>query len=393
MIRSITILGGGASGLTAAINLARKGYNVTILELKPRIGQKILVTGNGRCNLSNLDIQQSNYHSDNLDTVQNIIARYSNTEVLDFFNSIGLFTRSKGDLVYPLSNKASSVVDLFRAALAKYDVEIITDFEIKDVCRHSDTGYYCIKRIQGKSIKTTKLIIATGLMAHDGTDIGLKILKKFGHSIKRTYPALVQLKSADAFLKGLKGVKFIGEISVRQNGEILRAERGEILITDYGISGIAVMQLSYLFSLYDNCTAELDFVPDMSFDEVKKNLSYLNDFYKNSVTLPNEYLTGLVDKKLGMRIIKHSNTTNIEVIASNLKAMPLEILGHNGFKNAQVCGGGASLDDFDKDTLESHHAKGLYATGEVLDVVGDCGGYNLHWAFASALCVAEGFND
>ena len=389
MTHNITILGGGASGLTAAINLAQKGHKVHILESKPRIGQKILVTGNGRCNLTNLDIQCSHYHSDTPHIVQHMIDRCNTTEVLAFFKSIGLFTRSKDNLVYPLSNKASSVVDLLRAALAKYHVEIITDFEIRDVVKHSD-GYH-IKSTQGHSIKTANLMIATGLKSYDGTDIGIHILKKFGHSIKKIYPALVQLKSNDAFLKGLKGVKFIGEIRVRRGGDILRAERGEILITDYGLSGIAVMQLSYLFSLHDNCTLELDFLPDMHFDELKKKLKYLHDFYKDTTTMPGEYLTGLVDKKLGMRIAKHS--TNLEDLARNLKSMSMTISGHNGFKNAQVCGGGAALDDFDKNTLQSRYAKGLYAIGEVLDVAGDCGGYNLHWAFASALCVSEAFHD
>jgi len=388
MFSDITILGGGASGLTTAINLAQKGYKTTILELKPRIGQKILVTGNGRCNLTNLNIKRENYHSNNLDAVQNIISHYDSTNVLDFFKSIGLFTRNKDNLVYPLSNKASSVVDLLRATLAKLNVTIITDFDIKDVTRQADG--YNITSVNGEIIQSLRVIIATGLKAYDGTDIGLKILRSFGHNIIKPYPALVQLKSDDAFLKGLKGVKFIGEIKVRQGDNILRSERGEILITEYGLSGIAVMQLSYLFSLYDDCVLELDFLPDMSIEEVEKNLEYLEKFYKDSLSLA-EYLTGLVDKKLGMRIAKHSNTANPKRLAKNLKSMPINITGHNGFKNAQVCGGGASFNNFNTDTLESRHAKGLYAIGEILDVIGDCGGYNLHWAFASALCVSDAF--
>jgi len=389
MPQNITILGGGASGLAAATCLAHKGHKVTIVESKPRIGQKILVTGNGRCNLTNLDIRLANYQGDNLNAVQSIIARYNTAEVLAFFKSIGLLTANKGNLVYPMSNKASSVTDVLRAALAKYKITLITDFEIADVDSHRDG--YVIKSIQGKLIKTEKLIIATGLKAHSGTDTGLGILKKFGHNINKQYPALVPLKSSDPFLKGLKGVKFKGEVRVFRGSKLLRAERGEILFTDYGISGIAIMQVSYLFSLYDDCRLELDFLPDMDFDEVKAQLAYMADFFKGSQVMPEEYLTGLLDKKLGMRIIKHTDSTVPEYLAKSLKAITIDISGHNGYKNAQVCGGGASLDDFDINNLESLHAKGLYAIGEVLDAVGDCGGYNLHWAFACGLCVADGF--
>ncbi|MCL2360539.1 MAG: aminoacetone oxidase family FAD-binding enzyme [Defluviitaleaceae bacterium] len=381
MTKNVSILGGGASGLVAAINLAQMGHNVTILESQSRIGQKILITGNGRCNLSNLAITRENYHSDNPDAVQDIVTRYGSVAIIEFFKSIGLFTRAKDNLVYPLSNRASSVVDLLRAALQKYNVEIVTDFDIRDVDRHPD-GF-----IINKSFKTENLIIATGLKAYSGTDIGLKILQKFGHRINKTYPALVQLKSNDPFIKGLKGVKFNGEIRVYRGSNLLRVEQGEILFTDYGISGIAVMQVSYLFSLYEDCRLELDFLPDMGVNEVKKNLMSMEDYYKGSATRPEDYLSGLLDKKLGMRIIKHTSSSSPEILAKNLKAMPIKISGHNGYKNAQVCGGGASLDDFDINTLESHHVKGLYAIGEVLDVVGDCGGYNLHWAFACGLCV------
>jgi len=339
----IAILGGGASGLCAAISLARKGYKVTVFESKARIGQKILLTGNGRCNLTNLNLSSKNYHSNRPDIVEKIISQ----NVLEFFKSIGLYTRSKDGLVYPLSNKASSVLDLLRTALAKHKVEIVTEYN---------------------GLPNKPLIIATGLKANNGTDSGLKILKNFGHKIIEPYPALVQLKSDDAFLKGLKGVKFNGSVKVRQGNNILREEHGEILITDYGLSGIAVMQVSYLFSLYKDCTLELDLVPDMSREE-------LAEYQKNFCNL-----IGLVEKKLSERILKHN---------ADMKSITVNITGHNGFKNAQVCGGGASLDDFNEKTLESRHTKGLYAIGEVLDVVGDCGGYNLHWAFASALYVSE----
>jgi len=390
MVYDVAILGGGASGMAAAVSLAKKGFTVAIMEAKPRIGQKILVTGNGRCNLTNLAISRANYHSENLDGVDKIITKYGCKEVMEFFASIGLLTRSKNGLVYPLSNKASSVLDVLRNALAKYKVNIITNFDISSVDKQGGKygEQFFIKGMQSAAVQAKKLIIATGLKAHEGSDIGLVILEKLGHRVKKPYPALVQRKSDDSFINGLKGIKFMGEIRIFRGQELLRAEQGEILFTDYGISGIAVMQVSYLFSLYDDLRAELDFLPHMSYNEAKERLEYIEGFYKDSSVAAEEYLTGLVDKKLGMRILKYSGAGNSDLL-NNLKARPIKITGHNGFKNAQVCGGGAFLDDFDSETLESKHLKGLYAIGEILDAVGDCGGYNLHWAWATALYAAD----
>lgn len=394
MIYDVAILGGGASGMVAAINLARKGFSVVIMEARPRIGQKILVTGNGRCNLTNLNISIDNYHSENLDVVEGVITKYGTAEVMEFFNGIGLLTRSKDDLVYPLSNKGASVLDSLRNALAKYKVNIHTNFDIKSIDKHGGQygEQYFIRGSQGASLQAKKLIIATGLKAHDGLDTGLRILEKLGHSIKKPYPALVSLKSDDPFITGLKGVKFIGEIRVLRGFEVLRAERGEILFTDYGISGIAVMQLSYLFSLYDELRVELDFLPHMDFYEAKRTLEYIEDFYKNSSVTADDYLAGLIDKKLGTRILRYSGAKGLDLI-NNLKARPIKISGHNGFRNAQVCGGGAILSGFDPETLESRHLKGLYVIGEVLDAVGDCGGYNLHWAWATALYATDALGE
>lgn len=380
--------------MAAAINLGKKGFKVVIMEAKPRIGQKILVTGNGRCNLTNLEISCDNYHSENLEMVEPVIAKYGTKEVREFFDSIGLLTRSKDGLIYPLSNKASSVLDVLRNALSKYKVNILTNFDIKSIDKHGGQygEQYFIKGSHPSSLQARKLIIATGLKAHDGSDTGLRILEKLGHSIKPPYPALVQLKSDDPFISGLKGVKFIGEIRVLKGFEVLKAERGEILFTDYGISGIAVMQLSYLFSLYDELRVELDFLPHLDFYEAKRILEYIDDFYKDSPVTAEEYLAGLIDKKLGTRILRYSGAKGLDLINS-LKARPIKISGHNGFRNAQVCGGGAVLSDFDPKTLESRKLSGLYVTGEILDVTGDCGGYNLHWAWASALYAADALGE
>lgn len=388
MIYDVAILGGGASGIAAAVSLAKKGINVVILEAKPRLGQKILVTGNGRCNLTNLDIGCENYHSENPEIVEMIITRYGCEQVRAFFSSIGLLTRNRGGLVYPLSNKAASVLDCLRNALAKYEVAVITGFDIKSADKQN--GNYIVKDCKNSFVQAKKLVVATGSRAYNGTDTGLSILKKFGHCIKKPYPALVQLKSVDPFIKGLKGTKFIGEIKVYKDNKLIRGERGEILFTDYGISGIAVMQVSYLFSLYDNLSLELDFMPDMDLSEVKETLKNIKTFYSDSSVTEEEYLSGLIDKKLGTRVLKYSNSSTL---AKSLKAMQIKISEPGGLKNAQVCGGGAVLSGFSQDTLESNHTKGLYAIGETLDAAGDCGGYNLHWAWATALHVSKAIGE
>ena len=363
MTYDIAIVGAGASGLVAAIRLAQKGFKVVVIEQKPRIGQKILVTGNGRCNLTNLDIKPSNYHSQTPEIVNQIISKYDSGYVIDFFASIGLLTKNKDNLVYPLSNKASSVLDCLINAVSKYKIDVFTDFSINDIAQ-----------IEQK-VKAKKLIIATGQ-----AECGLNILKNLGHRIKKPYPALVQLRSDDLFIKGLKGVKVNCKIKAVQSNtnKILREEKGEMLFTDYGISGIAVMQLSYLFSLYDNLHIEVDFIPDVPYKELEKVLEL-------NIELN---LTGIVDKKLGTRILKYSQNSHKKIV-QNLKSCIIKISGHNGIKNAQVCGGGALLNEFNTNSLESIHAGNVYAVGEVLDAVGDCGGYNLHWAWATAMLVGD----
>ena len=399
MVFDVAVLGGGASGLVCAIECAKTGLKVAVIEKGPVMGKKILVTGNGRCNMTNIDMGRGHYYGADNSAISHIIDRYDVKAVVAFFNSIGLYTKEKDGLIYPNSNKAASVTEVLRNAIIKYNVSEISDFEIKAV--EKTDGKFKILSADGKNVQAGKIVVATGLKAYDGTDIGLKILKKFGHGCCEIYPALVQLKTDSPFIKGLKGVKFNGGIKAVSKGKVMAEESGEILFTEYGLSGIAVMQLSKLYSIYGDLSISMDFLPHLDEGELIDILEKLRNFYMDTNMSAEEFLGGLVDKKLGQRIIKFSGVENlgtkinalsdkqIRRIASCLKNVTVGITGHNGFKNAQVCGGGALMADFDIDTLESVYQKGLYAAGEVLDAVGDCGGYNLHWAWVTGLHVAR----
>jgi len=395
----VAVLGGGASGLVCAIECAKAGLNVAIAERNHGLGKKILVTGNGRCNLTNTDIGPEHYYGSDKLMISKLLDLYSAEDVIRFFNGIGLYTRERDRLIYPNSNKAASVAEALRNGLVKYNVSVVSDFEIKDVKK--ENGKFRISARDGKSLQAENIVVATGLEAYDGTDIGIGILKKFGHKCFEIYPALVQLKTDSAFIKGLKGVKFNGKISALSKGKVIGEEVGEILFTEYGLSGIAVMQLSRLYSEYDDLSILMDFLPHLTEEEVAKILTDIQDFYKDAEIAAEEFLGGLVDKKLGHRILKFSGIDNLSEniraiegkqilkIASAFKSTQVKITGHNGFKNAQVCGGGADLAGFDIETLESVYEKGLYAAGEVLDVIGDCGGYNLHWAWITGIHAAK----
>ena len=399
MVFDVAVLGGGASGLVCAVECARRGLSTAVIDKNQIMGKKILVTGNGRCNLTNAAISPENYHGLDALKIFDIVEKYSAEDVTDFFKTIGLYTRARDGLIYPVGNKAASVTEALRNALVKYNVVQICDFDIKTLEKTGEN--FSVIPQSGKIVQAKNIVIATGLKAYDGSSIGLELLKKFGHDYNKIYPALVQLKTDSAFIKGLKGVKFNGQISAVSKGNVIAQENGEILFTEYGLSGIAVMQLSRLYSTCDELSISMDFMPDSQEDEVVEILHDLQRYFADTRISAEELLGGLVDKKLGHRILKFSGIDNLSVeinkledkqlkrIAQSLKNTSVKITGHNGFKNAQVCGGGACLSEFNTDSLESVHEKGLYAIGEVLDCIGDCGGYNLHWAWITGIHAAK----
>ena len=423
MADRIVVAGGGASGLAAAIFAAENGARVTILEHKDRVGKKILMTGNGRCNLTNMsDVHGKYYSSDtkSLDRIYDTLVRFDAVRTRDFFKSIGLYTKEKRDGgVYPVSEQASIVLDVLRSACDMLGVEIRTDCEITAV-RPVRTGggmvhvtqYACSASGSDKTVRSKdkiaydRLILATGgkaapVSGSDGS--GYELAKRIGHSVIEPLPALVQLRCAGSFFKALSGVRALSRVRLLIDGREAACEEGELQLVDYGISGIPVFQMSRLASraLHEGkqCEAVINFLPYIDNTEIEKaeNRIFAQDMDANiqkfSYKTVEEFLSGLVHKKVAAVVCRqngiasgetlgHTNVSKIERCIRMLADFRVKITAPNAFENAQVCCGGVPLDEVD-DNFMSRRCPNVYIVGELLDCDGICGGYNLQWAWAT----------
>ncbi len=400
----LVIVGGGASGLISGIfakNIVKDKARVVILERMDRIGKKILATGNGRCNFTNISTSECNFYGKNPKFVSSAFEKFNVFDTLNFFEKLGIYPKEEENgKMYPYSNQASSILDVLRSEIERLKIEVITKFEVKEVKPQKNN--FKIISFSGDVINADKVIIATGGCASpnlgsNGT--GFKILESLGHNITKLTPALVQMKTDKKIVSSLKGIKFVGNVKIFVKNKFFKEEFGEVLFTDYGLSGPPIFQLSSVSALHKDCFVELDFIPDLSEKDVfdlivnrKKDLSHL--------TMEN-FFTGLLNKRIGNVIAKKSGIEKLSFkvsdltkeimweIARNIKSLKIEVLGQNGWNNAQVTAGGAITDEFNKETMESRKIKGLYATGEVLDIFGDCGGFNLQWAWSSGVVAGE----
>ena len=397
----IAIIGGGASGLCCAIAAAKKarGKNaeIVVYESKDRVGKKILATGNGRCNMFNAFATADDYSSPSF--VRDILTRYDAESTRLFFESLGLYTRQDEEgRVYPLSNQASSVLDVLRLECEHLNVKTFCDSEITSIKKQgrgfllSDGEIY------------DKVVLSCGGKAVAKNFGGYELLKSTGHTVTKLMPALTKLTVKDnTYTKQLKGIRHKAELKLSIDGNNIAEEKGELLFADYGLSGIAVMQLSSFVARHFRNSktlpiVECDFVPDMSFGELSESLGRICR-YNKELKIEN-LMTGFMPKKLGEVVVKSvgvpQNKTageltakDIKNIVSASKSFKFEISSLRPFDDAQVTSGGADLRDFDKVTLESKKVKNLYCCGELLDVDGPCGGYNLLWAFSSGRAVGE----
>lgn len=400
----LAIIGGGASGITAAIFAAKKSNNnikIIILERMDRIGKKILATGNGRCNFSNVLTTENNFHGKNPDFTAFSLFAFSPYSTIDFFSSLGVLAKEEANgKLYPYSDQASSILDALRFELDRLDIEVRTNFEVGEIIPQK-TGFKLISKDR-ESLFAKKVIVATGGCAAPNlgsNGSGFKLLRELDHKVTKLTPALVQLKTAEKEVKSLQGIKFNGIATAFAGDKELAKEEGEILFTDYGLSGPPIFQLSVLTAIYKDVKIKLDFMPEYNkravFDllsERKKQLSHL--------TCEN-YFNGLLNKKIGHIIAKKSGIEKLSLPVKDIpediiwkmcdfiKQMTFTITDTKGFNNAQVTAGGVLTREFDDKTMESKLVKGLYCTGEVYDIYGDCGGYNLQWAFSSAFVAAE----
>ena len=393
----LAIIGGGASGMAAAIEAAYTNSNVeiVILEKLDRLGKKILATGNGRCNYSNMNACTDNYYGRNKGFVSYALDEFTVENTVNFFNHIGVFPKEeKAGKLYPFSEQASAVSDALRNELSRLGIETVTGFYAEEIKKNK--WKFKIASKDGRSISADRVIVAGGgcaspALGSDGS--AFEILKKLGHTVTNTSPALVQLKTDPKEVKSLQGIKFTGRVSLIHKDNIISEEYGEVLFTDYGISGPPVFQLSVKAAFKKNLKAALDFMPEYSPKEVYDILEGRKECLGH-LTMEN-YFGGLLNKRIGNIIARKAGIEKLSfkvsslnrqllwAMASLIKNFELEITGTKGFQNAQVTAGGVLTDEFDSRTMESRFIEGLYCCGEVFDIYGDCGGYNLQWAWSS----------
>ena len=389
----VGVIGGGASGMVAALSAAENSaVQVILLERQGRVGRKLLATGNGRCNLTNLHAKGSLYHGDDASFADFALCSFGPEQTLSWFRELGLYTVAEDSgRVYPYSDQANSVVDILRLNLSKPNITLRTDFEVRKI-KALDKGFSVFDNEE--TVYCDKLIVACGGLAGSklgGTISGYKLLGKLGHSATRLRPALVQLKSNWHMLPGLKGVRANCHAAVYCDGNLFSQSTGELQFTDYGLSGPVIFEISR-----DVCTAagnwycKLDFLPDVSISELY-NLIMKR---KETDLLVQELFTGILHNRLG-RVLTQAAGISLQMLCSELtqdqimdlanhvKGFEISLTEPMGMDHAQVTAGGVRTEQFDPKTMESLLIPGLYACGEVLDIDGDCGGYNLQWAWSS----------
>ncbi len=395
----IAIIGGGASGMMAAITAARAGSTVVIYERNDRIGKKILATGNGKCNLGNKDLTVDLYYGGSSEFIEKSLRQFGVNDTIDFFQSIGLMIKEKNGYLYPLSEQASGVLDVLRGEIQALGIKVVTEAKVNMLCSKEtdkwEIGYQNIKEV------FDKVIIACGSKAtpKTGSDgSGYKLANQLGIQIIPTVPALVQLHCSEEYCKMIAGVRCDAQIrlfNIKDKSKELARERGELQLTEYGISGIPIFQLSrianYCLRDKEDLIAVIDFLPDYSKEEFQTYCENRISLAKDKTV--EEFFAGMLHKKLMTLFIKLSGLkTNtlmkdadkecIKQVFDLCKTFCLHVVGSNSYDNAQVCAGGVSLDEITSD-MEIKKAKGIYFVGEVLDVDGRCGGYNLQWAWTS----------
>ena len=395
---TIGIIGGGAAGMAASLAASEYDTQVVLMERQARLGKKLSATGNGRCNLSNLHASSGGYNGDDPAFSQYAISRFSPEETLEWFSDLGLYTVAEpSGRVYPYSDQANSVVDVLRFALDRPNIQVLTDFEVLKIKKEGERFTVTSK---DQMLEFDKLIIACGGLAGTklgGTMAGYKFLRGFGHKCTKLRPALVQVKTSWPGVSALKGVRANCRATILCNGKVHRESVGEIQFTEFGLSGPVMFEISR-----DACQGggdwecKLDFLPDLPAGKLMRPLMAR----RNSNLCAEDLFTGILHNRLGRVLIKEAGIrANLPVSAlyddqlkeliSLTKGFTVRLTEPLGMDAAQVTAGGIVTNEFDPMTMESKLVPGLYACGEVLDVDGDCGGYNLQWAWSSGRLAGE----
>lgn len=396
-MKKYIIIGGGVAGLTAAINLAGKNNSVTVLEQKEKVLKKLLLTGSGKCNFWNKNQDIKFYHSES-DNLKNIITKKNLDNAFSFIKSLNFLMYEKDGYFYPKTNQASTVLNALLITARLNNVELITNFNINEIKKKEDKFL-----IYGNNtcLKGDAVVIATGSNAtvQSMASEGYTWAKDFGHTIIEVLPSLVQLKSTGFFLQNWAGVRSGAKVKLYINNKLEQEQTGEIQLTDYGVSGICVMQLSNLavkaLNKNQQVFLKINFLSEYDFD----SLNILLDKYDKRLKII-EVLECLLNKKLANVILevskinkdtmlKELNKDKKVTLINNIIEFKLAITGYNDIKKSQTVSGGVSLDEINYKNMESTLVKNLYFAGEILDCNGDCGGYNLSFAFLTGLLVGD----
>lgn len=382
-IRDVIVIGGGASGMMAAIGAARQGSQVTVLEKEEKPGRKLLATGNGKCNFTNEYQGMECYYSKDKAFVSSVLERFGKTETLAFFQELGIYPMEKNGYYYPHSGQAESVVRLLQREMERLKIKIKCQEQVKDI--RFQEGRFLVETAtytyEGKRVILAAGGKASPVLGSDGS--GYRLAEKLGHQITPLYPGLTGLTSKEVYFSKLAGVRAQGKVSLLENGTLVQEEKGEIQLTAYGLSGIPVFQLCHRACEGIDAGKKMeivaDFLPELSEEAF---LNYIGKVEQRSPGVSKKELyAGIFDRKLAEVLAKKGRAGG--------KALRIELSGSRGFEQAQVTAGGVPLFEIEKATLESKKVPGLYLTGELLDVDGICGGYNLQWAWSTGFLAGE----
>jgi predicted Rossmann fold flavoprotein len=401
----IFVVGGGASGMMAALSARYNGADVTILERNPRVGKKILATGNGRCNYTNVSASAECYHGNNPDFIYGALSAFDVAKTMGFFEKLGIAPRvEEAGKVFPMSDQASSVLDVLLYELNRTGVNIVCNAFVKEI-RKTKKGF-TLEFEDGRILEGNRVILACGgkAMPSSGSDgNGYDLAAKLGHRIVNIFPALVQLKLEGNFFKQIEGVKFVGTAEVLSKDKTLAEDRGDILFANYGISGPPILQISRkageLIREKKDAVLKISIIDNMSQKELD---GFLEKRFKNMPEKSVDFsLVGFINKRLIPVLLKQAGIRDIKKpvrelsaadrqrIANILTDWRFKITGSKSWPSAQVTAGGVDTDQVDPFTMESILVKGLYFSGEILDVDGACGGFNLQWAWSSGYVAGE----
>lgn len=384
----IIVIGAGASGLMAAITAGRLGAPVTILERMEKPGKKLLMTGNGRCNLTNLIMREpSAFRGEKPEFACKILEQFGAEDVLDFFHGLGVLTKERSGYIYPYTDQAATVLDALLLEAGRLGIRIKCKEEAKSI-RPLQGGGFQIET-NTWTYEAEQIILSAGTMAASSSgfdDSGFRLADRLGHRIVTPLPALVPLTVSGGFPEAASGVRCPAKVTLYLDEKPILSDQGELQWTSYGISGIVVFQLSHFaargLSEGKKAVVELDLLPDESVEELKQMAAAL---------MPELLLNGLFAKKLQHALVKACfgkkrpkwDEASLIRLLEFAKRLRLSVRGTKGFAHAQVCSGGVSVEEVHPQTLESSLAPGLYVTGELLDIDGICGGYNLQWAWST----------